>query len=95
MGIAGGEPDCGRYLQQSQATHTHGSFSTVGTTLRFASDLARKNETTRRIARAVAGLIVREVSDIDSYIDLARYETRTLLTTHADTSASDKISFSH
>jgi hypothetical protein len=66
-----------------------------GTTLRFASDLARKNETTRRIARAVAGLIVREVSDIDSYIDLVRYETRTLLTTHADTSASDKISFSH
>jgi hypothetical protein len=34
-------------------------------------------------ARAVAAPIVREVSDIDSYIDVARAETRALLTDHA------------
>jgi hypothetical protein len=30
MGIVKRKPDCGRYLQQSQAAHAHGSFSTGG-----------------------------------------------------------------
>jgi hypothetical protein len=34
-------------------------------------------------ARAVAGLIVRDVSDVDAYIDFARSETRALLCNHA------------
>jgi hypothetical protein len=34
-------------------------------------------------ARAVAGLITREVTDVDAYIEFARTETRALLTAHA------------
>jgi hypothetical protein len=49
----------------------------------FCDDLLAHTGHDIQAARAVAALIVREVSDIDSYIDRARTETRALLTAHA------------
>jgi ATP-dependent Zn protease len=49
----------------------------------FCGELLARTAHDIQAARAIAALIVRSVSDIDSYIDLARTETRGLLTVHA------------
>jgi ATP-dependent Zn protease len=65
-------------LEQAHS-HVVGWLAGIEAERLFCDELLARNGHDTAAARAVAGLITREVSDIDSYIDRARTETRALL----------------
>jgi ATP-dependent Zn protease len=71
--------------EELEQTHSHvvGWLAGIEAEKLFCDELLPNTGHDIQTARAVAALIVREVSDIDSYIDAARTETRALLTDHA------------
>jgi hypothetical protein len=65
-------------LEQAHS-HVVASLAGIEAERLFCDELLAHTGHDIQAARAVAALIVREVSDIDSYIDRARTETRALL----------------
>jgi hypothetical protein len=74
----------GALADELEQAHCHCIEYLAGTIAEelFCGELLPNTQHDLDAARAVAGLIVREIADIDSYIDLARTETRALLSTH-------------
>jgi hypothetical protein len=69
-------------LEQAHS-HVVASLAGIEAERLFCDELLAHTGHDLQAARAVAALIVREVSDVDSYINRARIETRALLTAHA------------
>jgi hypothetical protein len=69
-------------LEQAHS-HVVGWLAGIEAEELFCDELLARTGHDIQAARSIATLIVRGVSDIDSYIDRARIETRALLTVHA------------
>jgi hypothetical protein len=71
--------------EELEQAHSHvvGWLAGIEAERLFCDELLSRTGHDLEAARAVAALIVRQIADVDAYIEFARNETRALLSTHA------------